>query len=67
MRDFIIFYLSIVVFIGMGIFVINGEQLMFNFFRGFIYPIIITSPLTITLSFLVLIKEVRKSKKERKR
>ena len=61
MRNLIINYLMVVVFIGMGIYTFGGYDSMIVFVDGFLKPIILTSPITLSLGAIVLIKEFRKS------
>ncbi len=61
MRDMIINYLAMIVFIAMGIYVFGGYENMVVFTDGFLKPIILTSPITLSLGAIILIKEFRQN------
>lgn len=59
-NNWIIDYLSFVLFIGMGIAIFKGESSMWNFFYWFSVPIVYSAPITIPLAIAVKIKEFKK-------
>ena len=58
MRELIIYYLQFVTLCGIAIHIFFGFKEFMAFLNGFIYPIIVTSPITLTLAIFCLIKDI---------
>ena len=63
MRELIIYYLQFVTLCGIAIHIFFGFKEFMAFLNSFIYPIIVTSPITLTLAIFCLIKDVLKEEK----
>ena len=61
-NDWITTFMSFVMFCYMGIYIFRGGSQAFNFIYGFMGTIVLTSPITISLSAMVLIKEFRQKR-----
>ena len=66
MRDLMLYYLQFVILCGMGIYIFAGYHELIRFINGFTYIIVVTSPITLTLAIICLIKDALKWVKENK-
>jgi len=60
MRELILYYLQFVTLCGIAIYIFFGLRVFMAFLNGFIYPIVVTSPITLTLAIFCLIKDIFK-------